>query len=187
MKIRLFVLVLATALIALFFTTSASAQLTSTPSVVTVNATIGETLTLNCTPSSVTISGAAGGPIAYATAPVVCTFTYGLAATRSKLYMYIYPTSGGNALTGPGGTIPSSDVSVTWNGTFMPCSQTDPYSGVACDMNAGGTVIASSTGTDDAPWPTGSVNESLTVGVAFPAGAAVGTYSGTLTIVAQAI
>jgi hypothetical protein len=169
------------------FAVPTNAQVTSNTATVNLTATVPESLSVSCTPSTETISGTPGAT-ASAPTPVVCTVQYSLDVTlRSKLWMYIYPAGGSNALTGPAGSIPASDVFVGWDGYTIPCTATDPFSSSACDLNNGGSDIGSSTGDRGSPWPSGTVTESLLFGVNFPANVLVGSYSGTINIIVQAV
>jgi hypothetical protein len=181
MKLSLKVLALALAL-PLLAVLPAYAQLGVPSQVVTLQATIAETLTLNCTGTTVTFSGSMG--TLTGAAPVSCTTAYTLAGTRSKVTLTVWANST-QTLTSGGNSITNSQVAASINGgSYNFCTGSDGNSpSLACD--AGGSIVANAT--DGAPWPVGSVTSTIAFQITLAASQPTGTYSGTITVAATAV
>jgi hypothetical protein len=81
--------VLAVATLSLVWSPAAAAQaLTSGPQQITLNVTVGETLTLTCTPSTVNFTGS-GGTL-QASAPISCQTSWNLGPSRTQLTVMEY-------------------------------------------------------------------------------------------------
>ena len=115
--------------------------------------------------------------------PVSVTTSWVLGNRNRTLTVYSYFADANNALTGPGVNIPSSALSISVNGTaFRPLVYTEVYGGA----NAGRHVVL------DIPIAgTGNRTDSIVFNLDLSTGTLpqlpAGTYTGTLSIQAQAL
>jgi len=164
-----------------FWVPSASAQLNSNSSTVNLNATLPESLTVAATPTTVNFTLAASGTAA-GSSQVSITTAWALLGTRSSVSLYAFCSSSTAALTnGSGGNIPSANVSGSANsGAFSAFSGNSPF-GTGTSLTIFTQSITSGN-LNTVRTDTLDLNISTT-GLSLP----VGTYTGVLTIRAQAL
>jgi hypothetical protein len=161
--------------------TVAGAQVNSNSATVNLTATLPESLTVSASPTSVNFTLSSSGTSA-GSSQISITTAWALLATRSSLTLYAFCSSTTAALTdGSGNNIPSANLTGSPNGgAFSSFTTTSPF--------GTGTSLAIFT----QAITTGNLNASRTdtlnlnintTGLNLP----VGTYSGVLTIRAQAI
>lgn len=166
---------------------SAQAVNSNTASV-TLNATLAETLTVSATPSSVNFTLVSAGT-ASGSAPVAITTTWVLNTTRTAVHLYGYFAAAASALTDggtPANNIPTANVlgQVTTGlpTAFTAFTQTGPFGGAGAGLELLNVAI---TGANRVA--TRSDNLNLQINLASLATLPAGTYTGTLTIQAQAL
>lgn len=166
-----------------------AAALNSNTATVTLTATVGESLTVSATPATATFTLAAGGT-ANASAPVVMTTTWNLAAARTSLSLTGYFSSAAQALAGTGSTpgyIPTSEVLgqvTTGSPTTYTAFTQNPATGGPGTAGASLLLFTQANSTHVSS-RTDSLNLeiNLTAQPLLPAD----TYTGTLNLVAQAL
>jgi hypothetical protein len=160
------------------------AQLTAPTQTITLNLVGAESLTAACTPATVTFASAAGTTVP-GSAPVSCVVTWNLAPTRTTLTGYSGFAVATTALANGTTLIPTSAVSVSYNGgAATPCTSTLTAAtaigvGAACGASISGNLLTNnfnSTHTD-----------SIAISIAEPTPLVAGTYTGSYLIVYQAI
>lgn len=142
-----------------------------------------QTLTISLNSHNVNFSLVHGSPTNLGSNSVNVTTNWVMGTRRRTLTVYSYFANAAAALSGPGGNIPSASFSISANGTaFRPYTYTEPFGGA----NAGRRVVA------DIPITgTGTRTDSMVFNIDLSTGTLpqlrAGTYTGTLTIQAQAI
>jgi hypothetical protein len=159
----------------------AKAQVNSNSATVNLSATLPESLTISASPSSVNFTLASSG-IAAGSSQISITTAWALLATRSSLTLYAFASSATAALTdGSGDNIPAANLTGSPNsGAFSAFTGSSPF-GSGTSLTIFTQAISSgnlnSTRTD-------TLNLNInTTGLSLP----VGTYTGILTIRAQAL
>jgi hypothetical protein len=159
----------------------AQAQVNSNAATVNLSATLPESLTIAATPASVNFTLASSGTAA-GSSQISITTAWALLATRSSLTLYAFASSATAALTdGSGNNIPAANLTGSPNGgAFSALTGNSPF-GTGTSLTIFTQAITSgnlnSTRTD-------TLNLSInTTGLSLP----VGTYTGVLTIRAQAL
>ncbi len=162
-------------------------QLNSNSATVTLNATLSETITVAATPSTVNFTLVAGGT-ATGSAPVAVTTTWVLASGRANVVLDAYFASSTAALSGgtPTVNIPSSEVSgqVT---TGTPTSFTAFTQTAALGTAGAGLTLFTQALTSSNRASTRTDNLNLEINLASQAQLPAATYTGTVTIQAQAL
>jgi hypothetical protein len=159
----------------------AEAQVNSNSATVNLTATLPESLTISVSPTNVNFTLASSGTAA-GSAQVSITTAWALLATRSSLTLYAFCASPTAALTdGSGDNIPAANLTGSPNGgAFSSFTANSPFgtgTSLAIFTQAITTGNLNSTRTD-------TLNLNInTTGLSLP----VGTYTGVLTIRAQAI
>jgi hypothetical protein len=159
----------------------AEAQVNSNSSTVNLTATLPESLTISASPSSVNFTLASSGSAA-ASSQISITTAWALLATRSSLTVYAFASSATAALTdGSGDNIPAANLTGSPNGGSFSSFTGNSSFGTGTSLTMFTQAITSgnlnSTRTD-------TLNLSInTTGLSLP----VGTYTGVLTIRAQAL
>jgi hypothetical protein len=163
----------------------AQAPLTASSTPVTLSLIGQETLTVVCTPGTVNFASNPGATVPGSSA-VSCVSTWNLSATRTSLTGYSGFALATSALANGTNLIPSSAVSVSYNGNATtPCTAsltatgTGIGAGAACGTTISGNLLTnnfSSTHTD-----------SIAISIAEPNPLPAGTYTGSLLIVFQAL
>jgi hypothetical protein len=159
----------------------AEAQVNSNSATVNLTATLPESLTISASPSSVNFTLASSGTAA-GSAQVSITTAWALLGTRSSLTLYAFCASSTAALTdGSGNNIPAANLTGSPNGgAFSSFTSNSPFgTGTSLAIFTQGITSGNlnSTRTD-------TLNLNInTTGLSLP----VGTYTGVLTIRAQAI
>jgi hypothetical protein len=163
------------------WTTVAQAQVNSNSATVNLSATLPESLTISTTPASVNFTLASSGTAA-GSSQISITTAWALLATRSSLTLYAFASSATAALTdGSGGNIPAANLTGSPNGgSFSAFTGNSPF-GTGTSLTIFTQAITAgnlnSTRTD-------TLNLNInTTGLSLP----VGTYTGVLTIRAQAL
>ena len=154
--------------------------LNSNTATVTLNATLGESLSISSTVSSVNLTLVSGGTSAASSAiPIQTTWVLGTGRTNVKLYGY-FGSATAALSDGASDNIPSSDVLGSVNtGSYNPFSTVTPYNAAASGLTLFTQAISSTN------W-TGNRTDNLTVEVTTPASLPAASYTGTLTLEAQA-
>ena len=160
----------------------AKAQLNSNQATVNLNAVMAESLSVSAAPGTVNFTLPASG-IAPGSAPVVINTAWVLSPARTKVSVYAFLGSAAAALTdGAGNNIASSKVSGSVNaGPMTPFTGVSPFS-----ANASITVVNALAITNANRNSNRSDNVALqidTTGLGLPSG----TYTGVMTVQAQAI
>jgi hypothetical protein len=172
---------LALVLAAIGWAATTEAQVNSNSATVNLTATLPESLTISASPTSVNFTLASSGTAA-GSAQVSITTAWALLATRSSLTLYAFCSSPTAALTdGSGNNIPAANLTGSPNGgAFSSFTANGPFgtgTSLAIFTQAITTGNLNSTRTD-------TLNLNInTTGLSLP----VGTYTGVLTIRAQAI
>lgn len=165
-----------------------SQALNSNTATVTLTATLGETLTVAATPSNVNFALVPGG-VAAGSAPVVITTQWLLGAGRANVELDAYFASPTAALTSGGGTpslIPTSAV-LGQMLTGTPTAFT-PFTGTGALGTAGaGLTLFTQALTSSTRSVTRTDNLSLEINTSALPQLPAGTYTGTVTIQAQAL
>lgn len=166
----------------------AHGQINSNVGSVALTATMQETLTIAVTPAATTFVLVPGGT-ATATSPVAITTTWVLNASRANLVLDAYFSNASAALTNGGSpavNIPSSEVlGQMTSGT--PTSFTAFTQTGALGPSASGLTLFTQSLTSSNREATRTDNLSLEINLASQPQLPAGTYTGTLTIQAQAL
>ncbi len=163
----------------------ASAQLNSTVASVTLTATLSETLTISATPSAVTFALISGGTAA-ASAPIAITTTWVLNASRANVVVDAYFGSATAALTNGSVNIPTSEVFGTVS-TGTPTTATAFTQSAALGTAGAGLLLLSQALSASNRASTRTDNLALQINLASQPQLPAGTYTGTLSIQAQAL
>ena len=143
-----------------------------------------ESLTLACTPTAgVTFPNTPLGSTVSGDNPVSCDVTWNLSATRTNLTLFSGFADPTTALANGANLIPSSAVSVSWNGgAAVPCTTTPSASGTGIAAGGGcgdsGNLLSTNFNSTS--------TETLALSLNLPATLNAGTYSGTLLEIAVA-
>jgi hypothetical protein len=168
-------------LVAIGCATVAGAQVNSNSATVNLSATLPESLTISATPASVNFTLASSGTAA-GSSQISITTAWALLATRSSLTLYAFASSATAALTdGSGNNIPAANLTGSPNGGSFSAFTGNSSFGTGTSLSIFTQAITTgnlnSTRTD-------TLNLNInTTGLSLP----VGTYTGVLTIRAQAI
>ena len=167
---------------------NAFAQLNSSPASVALTATLAESLTISATPATVTFT-LASGAAATGSAPVVITTNWLLKPTRATVVLDGYFASATAALTdasSPANNIPSSEVfgQVT---TGTPTTFTAFTQTAALGAAGAGLALLSQSVTSANRNSTRTDNLNLKIDLTSHPQLPAGSYSGTLTLQAQAL
>lgn len=164
---------------------AASAQLNSTVSSVTLTATLSETLTISATPSAVTFALISGGTAA-ASAPIAITTTWVLNAGRANVVVDAYFGSATAALTNGSVNIPTSEVFGSVS-TGTPTTATAFTQSAALGTAGAGLLLLSQPLSSSNRASTRTDNLALQINLSSQPQLPAGTYTGTLSIQAQAL
>jgi hypothetical protein len=158
----------------------ACAQVNSNTQSITLNATLGETLTIAASPATVSFTLVAGGT-AVGTPTVNVTTTWVL-GSRTAVNLYGYFASTTAALTGTGGNIPTSEVLGSVNSGAY-----NAFTGTVA-LGTAGAGLDLFTQTITAANKSGNRSDTLTLEINLTAQPQLpaGSYTGTLTLQAQA-
>jgi hypothetical protein len=183
-------LVLTTGLMAFICSVSSSAfgQLNSSTASVALSATLGESLTVSATPATVNFALAAGGT-ATGSAPVAITTTWLLKQSRANVVLDGYFASATAALTdglSPANNIPTSEVfgQVT---TGTPTTYTAFTQSAALGPAGAGLTLFTQALTATNRSATRTDNLNLQINLTSQPQLPAGSYTGTLTLQAQAL
>jgi hypothetical protein len=171
-----------------FSTVTANAQLNSTAQSVTLNATLGESLTISATPGNVSFTLINGG-VALGSAPVAITSTWLLAPTRANLVLDGFFASSAAALTDGAATpdnIPTSAV-LGKVSTGTPTAYTAFTQTTALGPAGAGLTLYTLPLTSANRSSTRTDNLNLEINLTGLPQLPAGTYTGTLTLQAQAL
>lgn len=151
----------------------------NTPSVA-LTATLGESLTISSTVNNVSLTLVSGGTSA-ASSAIPITTNWIMQNGRSSIKLYGYFSSATAALTDQNSdTLPSADVlGAVGAGSYNPFSTVTPFNAAASGLTLYTQAISSTN------W-VGTRSDSLTLEITTPATQPAGTYTGTLTLEAQA-
>jgi hypothetical protein len=182
---QLFAVLLALALtVGVVLPANAQAAVTATPASVSLSYTIGESLTVSALPASVTFTGATP-----TTGAITVTTTWVLASTRTAVNVNFGLGSVSAALVNGSNNIPVSKVFLNTNGSaYGNCTQAGGADSTLTGMLVVGAIcnngIAQAiTTANDA----GSRSDTVTLQLQGLGALPAGTYTGTLTVVADAI
>ena len=171
--------------VATMFAAGAHAQVrNSGASTITLNAVLNDSITVSLSSSAVNFTLTAGSASNPGSTGVTATTTWLLRPSVGSLKLYAFFASSTAALTdGAGNNIPSADFQVSNNaGPFNSLTNTVPFGGANAGLQLSSTPILgnnrSGTRTD---------NMNFNINLAPQPNLPAGTYTGTLTIQAQAI
>ncbi len=157
--------------------------LNSAAKAITLQAVLSESLTVTLSGSSVNFTLNAGGASNPGGSSVTATTSWTLNSGRNSVKLYAYFANSASALTdGAGDNVPSADFQVSDNaGAFNALNNTVPFGGANAGLLVSTTPI---TGTNK----TGSHSDAMNFNINLSAlpNLPAATYSGTLTIQAQA-
>ncbi len=168
--------------------TTALGQITSSTSTVSLTATLGETLTISATPGAVTFTLVQGGTATGSSAVAIHT-TWLLLPTRANLYLDGYFASATSALTDGNATpdlIPTSAV-FGQVPTGSPTTYTAFTQNTALGPAGAGLLLFTQSLTALNRAGTRNDNLSLQINLSTLPQLPAGTYTGTLTLQAQAL
>jgi hypothetical protein len=172
------VLILAVA--ALFFGSTAQAQVNSNTASVTLNATLTEILTVAALPTAVTFVLVAGGPVVGT--PSVSVTTVWVLGSRTAVNLFGYFASSTAALTSGTNNIPTSEVFAQINGgSYSAFTATGALGPAGAGLNLYTQAI---TAANRASTRTDTIN--LKIDLTSQPQLPAGIYTGTLTLQAQA-
>jgi hypothetical protein len=177
--------VAAFALLAAMFATPAQAQvLNSAAQPITLQAVLSQSISVTLSANAVNFNLVAGSANNPGSTSITATTTWTLKPSVGSLNLYAFFSTSAAALTdGAGNNIPSADFQISDNGgAFNPLTNTVPFGGANAGLQLSATRILGNnkTGTRNDVM---NFNINLTPLPNLPAG----TYTGTLTIQAQAI
>lgn len=165
-----------------------AAPLNSNAPTVALNATLGESLTVSTTLASVSFSLINGQTVA-GSAAVPITTNWILLPSRTSVKLYGYFASATAALT-DGFTSPDNIPSSAVLGqvpTGVPTTYTAfTQTGIGASATAASLLLVNQPISSSTPNFVGSRTDNLNLEIATPAGLPAGTYTGTLTLQAQA-
>jgi hypothetical protein len=173
---------LAVAALVLAVAPASFAQLNSNTATVNLNAILAESLSVQAAPGTVNFVLPASG-VAAGSAPVLVTTTWVLSPTRTSVSVYAFFGSAPAALTdGAGDNIPSARVSGSVNGgAFGTFTGASPFSGATAIKVVNALAITNAN--RNSIHVDSVALEIDTTGANLPSG----TYTGVLTIQAQAL
>ena len=177
--------VAALALVTAMFAASARAQvLNSTASPIALQAVLSQSITLTLSGSAVNFNLTAGSPNNPGSTSITATTTWALKPNVGNLNVYAFFSNSGSALTdGAGNNIPSADFQISNNGgAFTALTNTVPFGGANAGLLLSSTRILGNN-------KTGTRNDVMNFNINLSPlpNLPSGTYTGTLTIQAQAI
>lgn len=175
-------LVVAAAAMILAVAPASHAQLNSNQATVNLNAVLAESLSVSAAPGTVNFTLPASG-IAPGSAPVVITTSWVLSPARTKVSVYAYLSSVAAALTdGAGNNIAAAKVSGSVNAAPMTAfTGASPFSGATAVTVVNNLAITNANRNSSRVDNLGMQID--TTGLGLPSG----TYTGVMTIQAQAI
>jgi hypothetical protein len=178
--------VLATlALVAAMFAASAHAQvLNSAARPIALQAVLSQSITLTLSGNAVNFNLVAGSANNPGSTSITATTTWTLKPSVGNLNVYAFFTNSGSALTdGAGNNIPSADFQISDNaGPLTALTNTVPFGGANAGLQLSSTRILGNN-------KTGTRNDVMNFNINLSPlpNLPAGTYTGTLTIQAQAI
>jgi hypothetical protein len=164
---------------------AALGQLNSSTATITLNATMGETLTISASPTTASFTLVPGGA-ATASAPVAITTTWVLASGRSTVELDAYFASATAALTDGTNNIPSAHV-LGLVSTGSPTSYTAFTQSAALGTASAGLQLFTQTLTSGTMSSTRTDNLSLKIDLTSQPTLPSSTYTGSLILQAQAL
>ena len=176
---------LAITIVAITFVSGASAQvLNSGASTITLQAVLNDSITVSLSAQAVNFNLTAGSANNPGSTSITATTTWLLRPNVGSLNLYAFFSSSTAALTdGAGDNIPSADFQISDNaGAFNACTNTVPFGGANAGLQLSSTRILGNNRTGSRT-DTMNFNINLAPLPNLPAA----TYTGTLTIQAQAI
>jgi hypothetical protein len=176
---------LAMAIFAIALASGARAQvLNSGASTITLQAVLSDSITVSLSSHAVNFTLTAGSASNPGSTSVTATTSWALKPSVGSLKLYAFFSSSTAALTdGAGNNIPSADFQISDNaGPFNPLTNTVPFGGANAGLQLSSTPILGNN-------RTGSRNDvmNLNINLAPLPNLPAATYTGTLTIQAQAI
>lgn len=175
----------AVAFVAILLVGSGHAQVVNSgASTITLNAVLKDSITVSLSSNAVNFTLTAGSASNPGSTGVTATTTWLLKPSVGSLKVYAFFSSSVAALTdGAGNNIPSADFQISNNaGPFNPLTNTVPFGGANAGLQLSSTPIL---GNNKSGSRTDNMNFNINL-VPLPSLPA-GTYTGTLTIQAQAI
>ena len=172
----------------LFASAMAKAQINSSQATISLNAILGESLTMSASPTLVNFSLVSGGT-AVGSAPVAITTSWVLKTSRSSVNLYGWFTTPSAALTDGGSPANNIASSLVYGqvATGTPTSYTSFTQSNTLGTASGGLAMFSQaiSSTNRASSRTDSLN--MEINLATLPQLPAGTYTGTLTLQAQAL
>ena len=173
------------ALLAVTLAVPASAQvLNSGASTITLNAVLSQSITLTLSANAVNFNLASGSAANPGSTSITATTSWTLKPSVGSLKVYAFFGSSASALTdGAGNNIPSADFQISNNGgAFTALTNTVPFGGANAGLQLSSTPILGNN-------KSGTRNDvmNFNINLAPLPNLPAGSYTGTLTIQAQAI
>lgn|SRR5262249_21484427 len=173
------------ALLAITIVMPATAQvLNSAASTITLNAVLSQSVTLTLTANAVNFNLTGGSANNPGSTSITATTTWTLKPSVGSLKVFAFFANSASALNdGAGNSIPSADFQISNNGgAFNPLTNTVPFGGANAGLQLSSTPILGNN-------KTGTRNDvmNFNINLAPLPNLPAGTYTGTLTIQAQAI
>jgi hypothetical protein len=166
-----------------FMAGGASAQILSNSQSIPLQLVGPESLNLTCTPPGGVTFAAAPGTTVAGNVPISCLLAWSLNVTRTQLYLVSGVANAASALVNGAVSIPSSSLSISYNGgPANPCTTTPAV---------GGTGIGAGGGCGQSPnllSTNYNSSQTITLGAELqePAALQAGTYTGDLLVIAVA-
>jgi hypothetical protein len=173
------------ALLAVMLAAPASAQvLNSAASTITLNAVLSQSITLTLSANAVNFNLTSGSAANPGSTSITATTSWTLKPSVGNLKVYAFFGNSGSALTdGAGNNIPSADFQISNNGgAFTALTNTVPFGGANAGLQLSSTPIL---GNNKSGTRNDVMNFNINL-VPLP-NLPAGSYTGTLTIQAQAI
>ena len=173
------------ALLAVMLAAPASAQvLNSAASTITLNAVLSQSITLTLSGNAVNFNLTAGSAANPGSTSITATTSWTLKPSVGSLKVYAFFSNSASALTdGAGNNIPSADFQISNNGgAFTALTNTVPFGGANAGLQLSSTAIL---GNNKSGTRNDVMNFNINL-VPLP-NLPAGSYTGTLTIQAQAI
>jgi hypothetical protein len=164
--------------------TSGAQVINSAASTITLNAVLSQSVTLTLSANAVNFNLTAGSAANPGSTAITATTAWTLKPSVGSVNVYAFFSNSASALTdGGGNNIPSADFQISNNGAaFTALTNTVPFGGANAGLRLSSTTILGNN-------KTGTHNDvmNFNINLAPLPNLPAGTYTGTLTIQAQAI
>jgi hypothetical protein len=170
--------------VAAFAATSSAQVLNSAAQTITLNAVLSQSVTVTLSGNAVNFALTSGSASNPGSTSITATTTWTLKPSVGSVNLYAFFSNSASALTdGAGGNIPSADFQISDNGgAFNALTNTVPFGGASAGLRLSSTPVLGNT-------RSGTRNDVMNFNIDLSPlpNLPAGTYTGTLTIQAQAI